>query len=152
MIAKDFDQSVQGARDAAERDELDKWVAAFLVSDGSDNAELAAALQAEMRFWHGPVMLPFKQLHRLAGPVNEPTLARFDEDDVDRVEAMEDSVEEGWEPPPLIVSLEKSHLVVEDGNHRIEGLRRLGRREYWSVVGFRNAQERDLFLADWGEG
>jgi len=37
-------------------------------------------------------------------------------------------------------------LTVEDGNHRIEGLRRAGHSEYWSVVGFEDDRDRQRFL------
>lgn len=148
----ELDGSVRGARDAAERGELGHWVAGFLASAGSDNAALAASLQSEMEFWHGPISLPFKQLHRLAGPANQPTLTRLGEDDLETVEEMEEGIDEGWAPPPFIVSLNEGHLVLEDGNHRIEALRRSGKREYWSVIGFRDAEERDRFLENWEEG
>jgi hypothetical protein len=40
-MSDDQDYSVESAREAAERDELGEWVARFLASPGSDNAELA---------------------------------------------------------------------------------------------------------------
>ena len=44
----------------------------------------------------------------------------------DNVEEMKDNIEDGWEPPPLIVSFQDDKLVLEDGNHRVESLRRSG--------------------------
>ncbi len=142
----DEEFSLGAARTAAERDDLRGWVARFLASDGSDNADLAEMLNSEMTCWRGPVRLPFSELHRLAGPPDQPTLARLDEDDLETVEDMEDSIDEGWEPPPLIVSAKNDQLVVEDGNHRTEGLRRAGEDSYWCIVCASSDDELDRLL------
>lgn len=143
------DFSIDAARRAAERDELGPWVARFLASPGSDNTPLARTLTRPPRSWLGPVRLPLDQLHRLAGPEDHPVLCPVDEDDWrDDVDDLEDKVEHGWQPPPMIVTYRDGQLVLEDGNHRVEGLRRAGEREAWSVVSFETPEERDRFLKD----
>ena len=140
--------TVEDARRAAERDELGPWVARFLASPGSDNAALGHALTHPPRFWIGPVRLPLRHLHRLAGPPGHPALVTVDEDEWrDDVDHLEEKVEEGWEPPPMIVTYRDEQLVLEDGNHRTEGLRRAGEEGAWAVVSFETAEERDAFLA-----
>lgn len=143
----DDDFTIEGARAAAASGDLGAWATAFLRSPGSDNAELADTLSDEMKYWIGPVELPFDELNRLAGPPDQPTLGRLDDDDLETVEGMQDSIEDGWTPAPLVVSTRKGQLVVEDGNHRIEGLRRAGATAYWAVVGFTDTEERDRFAA-----
>lgn len=138
--------TVESARAAASRDCMEEWVAEFLSSPGSDNEVLAKVLSSSPRWWAGPLQLPFGELHRLAGPPSEPVLAPLDDDDLDRVEDMEQSIEDGWEPPPLIVSYRDGQLVVEDGNHRIEGLRRAGESHGWSIVCFDDQNQRDRFV------
>ena len=59
---------------------------------------------------------------------------------------MADGIEDGWEPPPLIVSFRDGQLVLEDGNHRVEGLRRAGAREAWAVINFDDPEQRDRFV------
>lgn len=145
MDENDF--TIEGARDAAARNGLHGWVAAFLRSPGSDNSGLADVLSEEIHHWIGPLQLPFDQLNRLAGPPDQPTLGRLDEDDMDTVDGMQDSIEGGWTPAPLVVTTRNGQLVLEDGNHRVEGLRRAGETAYWAVVGFRDAEERDRFGA-----
>lgn len=133
-----FEHTVEGARAAGERGEMAAWIGDFLRSPGSDNAALGDELESSGRVWTGPVELPFDELNRLAGPPDQPTLGEFDGgDDNDRVEEMEESIEdEDWEPAPLIVTIDdQGQYKVEDGNHRIEGLRRAGRDRYWAVVG-----------------
>lgn len=138
--------SLEAARQAAERGELAAWVAEFLASPGSDNAPLGAQLSEQYRWWRGPMLLPLDELNRLAGPSDQPVLVEVDEDDWrDDVEDMAELVEAGWQPPPMIVTWKDGQLVLEDGNHRAESLRRAGVVEAWSIVGFDDADACDRF-------
>jgi hypothetical protein len=130
----DDDFSVDAARAADRNGVLDTWVEEFLASDGSDNAELGRELSDDF-VWFGPVEVPFDRLRRLAGPPDEPTLERLDGDDLDRVEDMADSIDDGWVSPPLVATWRDDHFRLEDGNHRVEALRRAGHDRYWCVVG-----------------
>ena len=146
----DEEYSVDGAREAAERGELGTWVEQFLASPGSDNAELAAGLSEQLTSWFGPVQLPISRLQRLAGPPDEPVLCPVDDEFWDdRVDDMAERVEEDdWEPAPVIVSLRENGLVLEDGNHRVESLRRAGRDETWAIVGFETEADRQRFAEE----
>ena len=150
-MSDDHEYSVQSAREAAERGELDAWVARFLASPGSDNAALAEKLTEQPRWWLGPVLVPTDQLQRLAGPPDAPVLCPVDDDywrdDVDDMAERIEDRENGWEPPPVIDSHRDGGLVLEDGNHRVEGLRRAGRDHAWAVIGFDDPAERDRFVA-----
>jgi hypothetical protein len=131
----DDDFSVKSAREAAQRGGLEDWVARFLASPGSDNSGLGEHLADGERWWTGPLQLPIKQLHRLAGPEGERVLCPVDEDDWgDNVDEMEDKVDDGWVPPPVIVTYRDAQLVLEDGNHRVESMRRTGAKEVWAIV------------------
>ena len=139
VVSDDERFSVTGARAAADEDELRTWVRDFLASPGSDNPVLGNVLADELAWWTGPVRLPIERLKRLAGPPEDPVLVPVDEDYWDdRVDDMARRIEaDGWEPAPVVVSFqEDGSLEVEDGNHRIESLRRAGRDEAWAVVGF----------------
>jgi len=148
--AHDHPFSLDSAREAARRDDLASWVAEFLASPGSDNAGLARILADRPDNWTGPVALPIDRLHRLAGPPGAPVLEEVDEDEWrDDVDELKERVEEGWEPPPLIITCKgDDHFMVEDGNHRIEGLRRAGVTEAWSIVNFEDPADRDRFEAE----
>jgi hypothetical protein len=126
--------SLDAARAAAERDELGEWVAEFLASPGSDNGALAAELTNRPRWWLGPVQVPLDELNRLAGPPGEPVLCPVDEDYWrDDIDDLGQKVREGWEPPPVIASYRHGELFLEDGNHRVEGVRRSGAHMTWAV-------------------
>lgn len=138
--------SLASARQAARDEELAEWVARFLASPGSDNAALAHELTDPPRTWMGPVQLPLDRLHRLAGPPGDPVLQPTDEDDWrDDVSDLEQLVAEGWEPPPVIVSYRDDQLVLEDGNHRVEGIRRAGIEVAWAVVNVESPDDRHRF-------
>ena len=142
--------SLESARAAGDRGELAGWVAEFLASPGSDNPALAEGLSAELGWWAGPVRLPIDQLNRLAGPAGDPVLCPVDDNYWDdRVDAMDRLAERGWEPPPVIVAWRCERFVVEDGNHRVESLRRAGKQRAWAVVGFERQEDRDRFATQW---
>lgn len=142
----DHDYSVESAREASERNDLAGWVERFLASAGSDNADLGEHLGDGQRWWLGPVQLPIHQLHRLAGPAGERVLCPVDEDDWgDNVDAMEDKVDDGWVPPPVIVTYRDEQLVLEDGNHRIESMRRTGAEDVWAIVNGEDPADRERF-------
>lgn len=147
-MSDEHEYSVESARRAAERGELDRWVARFLASPGSDNADLADQLAEPRRWWLGPVQLPADRLHRLAGPADAPVMCPVDEDYWrDDVDDMAERIDDDWEPPPVIVSFRDDQLVLEDGNHRVEGLRRAGEDHVWAVIAFEDPGERDRFTA-----
>ena len=144
-------ESLDAARVAATRDELGAWVAEFLASPGSDNAELGEELTTELRWWLGPLEVPLNRLHRLAGPPGEAVLCPVDDDYWrDDVDDLAEKVDDGWEPPPVIVSYRDGQLVLEDGNHRVEGIRRSGAGQTWAVIGFDDPEERDSFTVPTG--
>lgn len=150
MVRNEPDFSLESARRAAEEDRLRDWVARFLASPGSDNPVLAEQLTSELAWWAGPYQLPLDELHRLAGPPGDPVLCPVDEEYWDeRVDSLDRLAERGWDPPPVIVACRDGKFVLEDGNHRAEGLRRAGRRVVWAVVGFSGREERDRFSAEW---
>jgi hypothetical protein len=145
--------STETARAAAADDGLRQWVVDFLASPGSDNAPLGEALASSHRWWIGPIELQLDRLHRLAGGPGEPVLEVVEEDDWrDDVDDLADAVEEGLDPPPVVVTYDhgRDQLVVEDGNHRLEAIRRAGGDRAWAVVGFESEEARDRFVEHGG--
>jgi hypothetical protein len=60
---------------------------------------------------------------------------------------MEESLEEGWEPPPLLAEYQRGRLLLQDGNHRYEALARAGAEDAWVLIYFDDPAERDRFSA-----
>ena len=140
---------LESARAAAARDELARWVGDFLASRGSDNEVLAAALAQRRHAWLGPVRLPIGVVVPLSGPDDQDaTLCREDADDWhDEVGHMEEHIEKGWEPPPILVEHQHGRLLVQDGNHRLAALADAGETHCWAVVYFDDEAARERFVA-----
>ena len=122
------------ARAAAAEGRLPEWVGDFLASRGSDNATLAAGLAQAPHRWWGPLRVELDDLVRLAGPEGDVECPIEPDEWEDDVESMEDEVEAGWEPPPLLAELRDGELLVQDGNHRYEALLRAGESSAWVIV------------------
>jgi hypothetical protein len=137
--------TLASAQRAADEERIEVWVGDFLSSRGSDNDVLAAALATRRHWWLGPLRLPIDRLVRLSGPEHDvvcPVEPVVFEDDVER---MEESLEEGWEPPPLIVEYRDGELLVQDGTHRLEALARDGEQDAWALVYFADEVTRERF-------
>jgi hypothetical protein len=106
---------------------------------------LAAALAQEKHWWAGPISLPVEELVRLAGPEDDALCPVDDDEWESDISAMEDSVEEGWEPPPLLAEFQGGRLLLQDGNHRYEALVRSGAPSAWVLVYFGDREQRDAF-------
>jgi len=133
--------SLASAFAAAAADRIAEWVGAFLASRGSDNAALAAGLAQREHWWLGPLQVPVDDLVRLAGPEDEALVPIEPGEWEGDVGAMEESIEEGWEPPPLLAQHQDGRLLLQDGNHRYEALVRAGEPEAWVLVWFDDEDE-----------
>jgi hypothetical protein len=139
--------TLASARRAADDDELAQWVGDFLASAGSDNEVLAAALAQERHWWLGPLQIPVDDLVRLAGPEDEALCVIEPDAWEGDVDAMTDSLDDGWQPPPLLAEYQEGRLVLQDGNHRFEALVRADESHAWTLVYFDDPHDREDFLA-----
>jgi hypothetical protein len=137
--------TLASARAAADDDALAEWVGAFLASRGSDNEVLAAALAQDRHWWLGPLPVPVDKLLRLAGPEDDARCRVETDEWEDDVDAMEESLDVGWEPPPLLARYRDGQLLLQDGNHRYEALVRAGESHAWTLVYFDDEDARDEF-------
>ena len=138
--------SVEEARRADEAGRLAEWVTTFLSSPGSDNEPLAADLALRGASFLGPVRLALDDLRPLAGPDDHDVTIPVPGTVWDKkVDAMEESLARGWEPPPLLVSYRGGEYVLEDGNHRHDALRRAGAAHTWAVLVFWDESELSAF-------
>ncbi|MDP9336061.1 MAG: hypothetical protein M3Q30_22505 [Actinomycetota bacterium] len=135
------------ARAAAAAGRTAVWVGDFLASRGSDNGALAAALAQKRHWWVGPIRVRLDDLVRLAGPEEDALVRVADEEWEDDVEEMHESLDHGWEPPPLLAEYQAGRLLLQDGNHRYEALTRARGPDAWVLVFFEDPVERDRFVA-----
>jgi hypothetical protein len=137
--------SLASACAAADEDAVDGWVGEFLASRGSDNAMLAAALAQDRHWWLGPLRVPVDELERLAGPEDEARCPIEPEEWEADVGAMDESLDDGWQPPPLLAEHRDGRLLLQDGNHRYEALVRAGETHAWTLIWFDDPAARDRF-------
>jgi hypothetical protein len=139
--------TLETARAAAAAGRTALWVGDFLASRGSGNAILAAALAQDEHWWVGPIRVALDDLVRLAGPEEDALVEiapkRWNHD----VDAMNESLDDGWDPPPLLAEHQDGRLLLQDGNHRYEALERAGEREAWVLIFFDDPDARDAFAA-----
>ena len=114
---------------------LEEWLQAFLREEGN-NIPFADGLLLAPRRYHAPVRMPLSDLTRCCGP--EPDMA-FQVDRAAferRVEGLMATIRAGaWDMPPLIVQRHPDgKLKLNDGNHRLEALRRLGVEDAWVLM------------------
>jgi len=148
-VTDDEKVSLTSAQRAADEGRLAEWVVDFLSSPGSSNPELAAALAMKGTIYLGPIRIALDRLTPMAGPDGDEVVVPVAKEDWESdVEGMEHSIEEGWHPPPLLVSHHDGEYFLEDGNHRCETLRRTGARSAWTILLFPDEVERDRFLKE----
>jgi hypothetical protein len=141
------DFNLASARAAAAADETAIWVGDFLASRGSDNEILAAALAQKPHWWVGPILVPLEELVRLAGPEDD-VLVPIEEDEWEGdVGGMQESIDQGWEPPPLLAEYQDGRLLLQDGNHRYEALMRAEEPATWVLVFFDDEADYEGFNA-----
>ena len=108
---------------------------------------LAAALARKRHWWLGPVQIPLDDLVRLAGPERDVLVPIAPDEWEGDVAEMGESLDHGWEPPPLLAEYQDGRLLLQDGNHRYEALARANERAAWVLVYFDDPAERDVFVA-----
>ena len=116
---------------------------------------LAGWFDREERFWVGPLELPIDRLVRQYGPEDampwqEPP-ARWEE----RVTALLNTFAHPLDMPPMIAravpeeaAAGRFRLLLNDGAHRHEALKRLGETTFWVLVWFDSAAQQQAFMAD----
>ena len=137
--------SLESARAAAAEGRTAIWVGEFLASRGSDNEILAAALAQKPHWWVGPILVPLEELVRLAGPEDDALVPIEADEWEGDVEEMQESIEEGWEPPPLLAEYQDGRLLLQDGNHRYEALVRAEEDATWVLVFFDDEDDYNAF-------
>ena len=116
------------------KEESIEWAIEFLKS--TNNSTFAEMIQKKGSVLIGPIEVDLSLLVRVCGP-EEGMKYIEDKDSWDeKIEAIEFSIENGWDVPPLIVWFLNGKFSIADGNHRFEALKKCGKNNYWSYLWF----------------
>jgi len=124
--------SLDSARQAASEGCLHDWVIAYLKA--AEHRSLAAIIQGQRPTLEGPVLIPLKEIRRIAGPGPEMKYQKPAEDWEREISSIADNIEGPDDLPPMIVRVHADHLSVPDGNHRIDALAKLGHDKAWAIL------------------
>jgi hypothetical protein len=128
-----FERTITGAREAADAEQIDEWVHAFLSAGLGANPPMAVGLRIQQRWWIGPVAVPVASLTRICGPEAEMEYRTTPEAWEARVAAIM-NVELERLPPVILEYRGPGLLRLSDGSHRHEAIRRRGADTIWALI------------------
>ncbi|MBK1812736.1 ParB N-terminal domain-containing protein [Clostridium sp. YIM B02505] len=125
--------TVEEAIEFSKEGRIEDWVHLFLNSVG-DNVPFSVGLKLEKRYWTGPLLISLDKLRRCCGP--EANMEYFNPSEEWEVEInkFRRLIKDGWNMPPLIAQHEGKDLKVNDGNHRMEAMKREGIEKCWVII------------------
>ena len=125
--------TIEEAIDFSVKGKIEEWIHLFLNSVG-DNKALSEGLNLQKRFWLGPILISLDNLKRCTGP--EPDMEYVDSDEAweKHIIKFQQLINDGWDMPPLIAENTKGKLIIRDGNHRLEAMRREKFDKCWVVI------------------
>lgn len=135
---------IGSAQKHARAGRLENWIHAYLATDGWNDA-LLEELRSHQRRWRGPVEAVLADLVRICGPEAHmeyrPEPAVWERN----VTLLQEGFRDPLHVPPLIVEYRQGKMVISDGAHRHEAMRRLGWRTCWVVICYDTEED---FLQD----
>jgi hypothetical protein len=135
----------ESAQQYARAGRLEEWIYAYLATDGWNDA-LLKRLRRQQRWWRGPIETAHADLVRICGPESHMEY-RVDTHAWERhVSLLQQGLPNNrLRVPPLIVEYRGETLIICDGAHRYEAMRRLGWQTCWIVIWYDSEEQ---FIAD----
>ena len=124
--------SLESALEAHRNNKLHEWVVEYLTGEGQ-NKPMAELFIKDPRPPFAFFEYPLKLLERVTGPEEGMIYPEDESTWNSRVQAIMNSINEGWRPTPLIVGDWGGEPRIADGSHRHEALRQLGVDKYWTI-------------------
>lgn len=138
--------NVHTAREYAEKNKIDEWVHLYLAAGEWANPGLSNGLKLKKRWWVGPLEIPLEQLVRKCGPEPEMEYLMPPESWERRTNHIAMTVTDPLLLPPAIAEYRDGKLVLADGNHRHEGVRRKGWSSLWAWIWFNSEEDFNVFV------
>lgn len=129
-----YEPTTKSAIEFANNNELEKWVHLFLCNEG-DNIPFSEGLKLEPRKYYAPVLMNLNLFARCCGPENNVKFQISESGFNANVNAIMSKYQNGdWDMPPLIINHTENKYELNDGNHRLEALKRLNINEFWVII------------------
>lgn len=125
--------NVDEAIEFGKRGEIEEWVHLFLNSVG-DNRAFSEGLKLQKRYWIGPLLIELNKLKRCCGPEPEMQFVDSAEAWEKHISKFQELIRNNWDMPPLIVQHLEDQLVINDGNHRWEAMKREKFDKCWVII------------------
>ncbi|MEP7204909.1 MAG: ParB N-terminal domain-containing protein [Candidatus Saccharibacteria bacterium] len=139
-----YDAAINAEADGS----INSWLISYLRNSGR-NSILAAGLKQDGTYHTGFINYELSKLKLLLGPDQS---FRYYEDPLKfntKVDAMVDSIKDGWRPVPLIATdLWNQDLELSDGAHRAVALIKAGIKTYPTIFYFKNQKLLDNFMSE----
>ncbi|WBW95567.1 ParB N-terminal domain-containing protein [Oceanirhabdus sp. W0125-5] len=132
--------NVNEAIEFYKKGDIEEWVHLFLNSVGN-NKPFSEGLKLQKRYWIGPILIDIDKLTRCCGPEPEMQYYNSPESWDKHIEKFQDLIRDGWDMPPLIAENKEGKLIVNDGNHRIEALKRENIKKCWAIIWDSDSEE-----------
>lgn len=142
----EYTNTLSSAKEFASHGRIEEWIHTYLLSDGHNKA-FSDGLKIYDRYFIGPVIMPLHLFCRCCGP-EENMKYQVDKEWFEKhVEKLRQVLLAVEDMPPLIANYVDGHFELNDGNHRFEALKRLGRCEYPFIIWITEKKDYDDFLA-----
>ena len=129
----EYAMTLSSAKEFSAHGKLEEWVHTYLLSDGHNKA-FSDGLKIYDRYFTGPRVMPLRYFERCCGP-EETMKFRVDAEWFEKhVEHLKEVLEKTEDMPPLIANYVAGHFELNDGNHRLEALNRMGKTEYPFII------------------
>ncbi|HTY08515.1 MAG TPA: hypothetical protein VMF29_05070 [Candidatus Edwardsbacteria bacterium] len=114
---------------------IERWVHTYLAQPHPPgNAGLLEGLKKMPRYWIGPIKTNLCELVQVCGPDSS---FEFHENAVTWDIGLQQNIirlEQGDQPPHMIVEYTGHGLRIADGNHRYAALKACGYSAYWAII------------------
>ena len=131
MIQKSNDL-VKEAILALKHGNLGKWLLELLKRTEPKNIDLIKLITKKGKELKGPELMPLKEFKRTFGPEQNMLYRESHSEFEKRVAQIYKALRAGFKPAPLLIEKSPQGLLVLDGNHTLEALRR-NHKEYWAI-------------------
>ena len=127
-----MDFTLAEAKRYAEKGKIEEWVIEFLLA--TDNTKFVEFIKKRKEAWSGPKEIELDAVERRCGP--EKGMQWCEPEDVfnKKVNEMISRIKKGWGVPPFILWYMDGELIMADGAHRHEALKRLGYKKHWAII------------------